>query len=324
MTIEILATGPAATIQDSGRFGYQRYGMPVSGPMDAFAFQAANILVDNDTNSATIEFTAPGLSFVTTKPRLIAVTGYGLRLFINGIEFPVWMSVFVRKNREVHIEKTSEGMWGYLAVAGGFRAKRIMGSRATYLRGGIGGLEGRALLAGDLLKVGKPGVDLTTAAGRTFLPETRPSYNASPTLRVVMGPQQDSFSPKGIETFLSQDYTISTQSDRMGYRCEGTPIETISDQSFISDGIVNGAIQVPAGGQPIIMMADHQTTGGYPKIGVVTSADLPLAAQTQPGGRVRFVAVNIDSAVIAYRARWQALLDRNWSLHETFLGNMQA
>jgi antagonist of KipI len=324
MTIEILATGPAATIQDNGRFGYQRYGMPVSGPMDAFAFQAGNILVDNDINSAVIEFTAPGISFVTEKPRLIAVTGYGVRLFINGREFPAWMSVFVRKNREVHIEKTGEGMWGYLAVAGGFRAKRVMGSKSTYLRGGIGGMEGRALVAGDLLKVGKPDVDLTTAAGRTFLTETRPSYTASPTLRVVMGPQQDFFSPKGIETFLSQDYTISTQSDRMGYRCEGTSIESLTDQSFISDGIVNGAIQVPAGGQPIIMMADHQTTGGYPKIGVVISADLPLAAQTQPGGRVRFVSVNIDSAVIAYRARWQPLIDRNWSLHETFLGNMQA
>lgn len=324
MTIEILATGPAATIQDNGRFGYQRYGMPVSGPMDAFAFQAANILVDNPINSAAIEFTAPGLSFVTDKPRLIAVTGYGLRLYINGQEFPSWMSVFVRKNREVHIEKTDEGMWGYLAVAGGFRAKRVMGSRATYLRGGIGGMEGRALIAGDLLKVGKPKVDLTTAAGRTFLPETRPSYTPSPTLRVVLGPQQDFFSAKGIETFLSQDYTISTQSDRMGYRCEGPSIEILTDRSFITDGIVNGAVQVPAGGQPIIMMADHQTTGGYPKIGVVISADLPLAAQTQPGSRVRFVAANIDSAVIAYRARWQPLLDRNWSLHETFLGNMQA
>lgn len=324
MTITILETGPLATIQDSGRFGYQRFGMPSSGPMDGFAFEAANILVDNPANTAAIEFTSPGLSFYTHEPVLIAATGYGIKLFIEEEEFPIWMSLFIRKNRTVRIEKTSEGMWGYLAIAGGFNVGTILGSSSTYLRGKLGGLDGRPLQSNDQLALGIPQSDLTTAAGRIFTPEKRPSYSISPTLRVILGPQKEAFNASGIQTFLSQDYTIQLNSDRMGYRCEGAKIQHSGVADIVSDGIVTGAIQVPANGLPIIMMADHQTTGGYPKIATVIRADLPLLAQTPPLKNIRFCAVTLESASIIYQAMMKNLLEKNWSLHETIIDNMQA
>lgn len=324
MTITILEAGPYATIQDRGRFGYQRYGMPVSGPMDPFAFEAANILVDNEINTATIEFTSPGITFFTHQPMLIAAAGHGIQLFIEDHEFPTWMSLFIRKNRRVRIEKTGEGMWGYLAVSGGFQLEPVMGSRATYLRGNIGGVDGRMLQVDDVLTAGIPDVDLTTAAGRIFTAEKLPSYSSSPTLRVIMGPQTEAFTPQGIQTFLSQDYVVQFDSDRMGYRLEGQRIEHDGGANIISDGIVTGSIQVPASGQPIIMMADHQTTGGYPKIATVIQADLPLLAQTQPMKALRFCAVTPKSARIIYHSMMKNLLEKNWSLHETFLDHMQA
>lgn len=324
MTITILETGPAATIQDSGRIGYQRFGMPPSGPMDGYAFEAANILVDNPVNTAAIEFSFPGLTFHTEEHTLIAATGFGIKLFIENEEFSTWMSLFVRKNRTVRIEKTGNGMWGYLAIAGGINVKPVLGSASTYLRGKLGGLEGRTLQIDDQLKIGEPQVDLTTTAGRIFTPEKRPSYSNSPTLRVIMGPQHEAFSPQGIQTFLSQDYTIQLNSDRMGYRCEGPTIEHSTTSDIISDGIVTGSIQVPANGQPIIMMADHQTTGGYPKIATVVRADLPLLAQTPPLSKIRFCAVTPKSAAIIYNAMMKELLEKNWSLHETIIDNMQA
>ncbi len=324
MTLTILEAGPYATIQDRGRFGYQRYGMPISGPMDSFAFEAANILVDNEINTATIEFTTPGITFFTHAPMLIAATGYGIKLFIENEEFPTWMSLFIRKNRRIRIEKTGQGMWGYLAVSGGFQVDPILHSRSTYLRGNLGGLKGRGLQADDELHAGIPDVDLTTAAGRIFTPDKLPSYSESPTLRVILGPQTEAFNPQGIQTFLSQDYTIQYNSDRMGYRCEGEKIQHSGDTDLISDGIVTGAVQVPANGQPIIMMADHQTTGGYPKIATVIRADLPLLAQAPPLSKIRFCAVAPKSASIIYRAMMKDLLEKNWSLHETIIDNMQA
>lgn len=324
MTITILETGPFATIQDRGRYGYQKYGMPVSGPMDAFAFEAANILVDNEDNTASVEFTNPGLTFFAHQPILIAVTGNGIKLFIEDQEFPTWMSLFIRKNQTVRIEKSGPGMWGYLALSGGIHVDPILNSRATYLRGQLGGLEGRALQANDVLFVGSPDVDLTTAAGRIFTAEKRPSYSDSPTIRVIMGPQHEAFTPVGIQTFLSQDYTVQLESDRMGYRLGGPLIEHAGPPDIISDGIVTGAIQVPANGQPIVMMADHQTTGGYPKIATVIKADLPLMAQAQPNQTVRFCAVTPKSASVIYHAMMKNLLEKNWSLHETIIDHMQA
>ena len=322
--ITILEAGPAATIQDLGRIGYQRFGMPPSGPMDAFAFEAANILVDNQANTAAVEFTAPGLTFYTHEPMLIAATGCGIKLYINDKELPTWMSLFVHKNRTVRIEKVGSGMWGYLAIAGGITVEPILGSTATYLRGALGGIHGRGLQTDDQFAIGKPQADLTTAAGRTFTPEKRPNYTPSPTLRVILGPQEDAFTSGGIQAFLSQDYEIQLDSDRMGYRCLGTKIAHRGSSDIISDGIVTGSIQVPASGQPIIMMSDHQTTGGYPKIAAVIRADLPLLAQTQPLSKIRFCAVTPKSASVVYRAMMKDLLEKNWSLHETIIDNMQA
>jgi len=324
MTFKVIESGFLTTIQDIGRVGYQRFGMPVSGGMDTYALAAANHLVDNKVNTAVLEFNAPGLTLVTNQDCLIAVSGYGTKLFIDQCEFQSWMSVFVREGSQIQIEKTEQGAWGYLAVAGGFASQPVLGSHSTYLRGNLGGFKGRSLQKDDELSVGAPNVDLTTAAGREYPPDKRPSYCSSPTLRVILGPQTEMFTQKGIRTFLSSEYTITENADRMGYRLSGNTIAHRDKADIISDGIVTGSIQVPANGQPIVMMADHQTTGGYAKIATVIRADLPLLAQTPPGHRIRFCAVSTKTASIVFRAMMKELLDNNWSQHETFIDNVQA
>lgn len=324
MSIKIIDPGFICTVQDLGRSAYQRYGMPLSGAMDAYALAAANILVDNQANTAALEFNAVGPTFETQTDCLIAVTGHGIRLWIEEKEFPTWMSIFIRRGRRIRIEKTHEGTWGYAAFAGGIAVKPVMGSTATYLRAGIGGFEGRTLQDGDILPLGIPDISLTTAAGREFLPKKRPDYTSSPTLRVILGPQDDFFSPDGLQAFLASEYCLTDQSDRMGYRLEGTRIAHRTGADIISDGVVTGAVQVPANGQPIIMMADHQTTGGYAKIATVIRADLPLLAQSPPGTKLRFCRVSPQTALVVYQALMKDLLEKNWSLHETFIDNMRA
>ncbi|MCD4751807.1 MAG: biotin-dependent carboxyltransferase family protein [Anaerolineaceae bacterium] len=324
MTFKVIEPGFLATVQDIGRTGYQRFGMPVSGGMDSYALAAANLLVDNKVNTAALEFNASGLTLVTNQDCLIAVSGYGIKLFVEQQEFQSWMSIFVREGCRIHIEKTEQGTWGYLAVAGGFTTQPMLGSYSTYLRGSLGGFEGRSLQKDDELSVGIPNIDLATGAGRKFPPDKRPSYCASPTLRVILGPQADMFTQKGIQTFLSSDYTITENADRMGYRLIGNIIAHKDKADIISDGIVTGSIQVPANGQPIIMMADHQTTGGYAKIAAVIRADLPLLAQTPPGHRIRFCAVSTKTASVVFRAMMKDLLKNYWSQHEIFIDNVQA
>lgn len=320
----VIEPGFLSTIQDGGRPAFQRFGVPPSGAMDWYAFSAANQLADNAINAPALEFNALGPILLSQQDCLIAVTGHGVRLWVNEKEFPAWMSVFVREGSTIRIEKLDRGAWGYLAVAGGFEVPIIMGSSSTYLRASLGGFEGRTLQADDILPTGTPAADLSTAAGREFAPEYRPSYSQSPTLRIILGPQQDHFSAKGIQTFLTQEYTVQEHSDRMGYRLEGTAIEHLESADIISDGIITGSIQVPASGQPIIMMADHQTTGGYPKIGAVIRADLPLLAQCPPGSVVRFCAVNPQTAITVYRSLINHLLKPKWSSSETFIDHMRA
>ncbi len=325
----VLDPGFLTTVQDLGRVGYERFGVPVSGAMDRLALMAANALVGNPPGAAGLEAALAGLSLQPGADCLVAATGRGFSLEVGGRALPLWMAAWVREGEVVALHASGEGGWGYLAVSGGIDVPLVMGSRATYLRGGFGGLEGRALAAGDALPLGEPAEshgellqgppglspgelpqgppglsswELYARAGRELPARMRPAYSDTPTLDVLLGPQESFFSPAALETFLSGEYTLTPSCDRMGYRLAGPPVAPAAGAELLSEGIPLGAVQVPADGQPIVLMADRQTAGGYAKIAVVTGASLPLLAQCPPGrGAVRFRAVTVAEAQVRWR-----------------------
>ena len=304
--LEVVEAGGLATIQDPGRLGWRRFGIPLAGPMDRFAFDAANLLVGNDPSAAALEVGAGDLTLRAAKDCLIAVTGAGYDVSVNIWSFPMWSSYFVRGGWTIRLTKGGFGMWAYIALAGGFDATPVLGSRATYLRGRFGGIEGRSLRPGDVLRGTVPRLSFMESAGRALAAHVRPAYGPSPTLDVIPGPQYDAFDADDAATFCSSAYGISASSDRMGYRLSGPALRGGSD--LTSEGIAIGSIQVPAGGQPMVMMADCATTGGYPKIACVASASMPLLAQCTPGrDEVRFQRTTVDAAQKAYRGMMEAL-----------------
>jgi antagonist of KipI len=324
VALEVLEGGLLTTVQDLGRHGYERFGVPVAGAMDPFALRAANWLVGNPAEAAALEITLAGPRLRATEKCLIAVTGADLGLRVNGWDLPPWMAVFVRQGWMIEFAGCKTGCRAVLAVAGGIDVEPVMSSRSTYLSGGFGGFEGRALRQGDLVPVGPTGFHLPERAGRTFPRHLIPDYGNAPEIRVVLGPQDDYFTDESIATFLSGEYEISSTSDRMGCRLVGIPPSpegrgqgegeskqhksTLTWGNFVSDGIPLGAVQVPPDGQPIVMLADRQTTGGYPKIATVISADVPLLAQCVPGeSSARFRAVGVEEAQASYRTMMQTL-----------------
>jgi biotin-dependent carboxylase-like uncharacterized protein len=304
----VLEPGLLTTVQDLGRRGYERFGVPVAGAMDEFALRAANGLVGNPADAAGLEITLVGPRLRATENCLVAVCGADLDLHVGDRSLPGWMAVFVRRGWEISFGGPRRGCRAYLAVAGGIDVPPVMGSRSTYLRGGFGGFQGRALRAGDRLPVGAPAASPTDLAGRRLPKRVRPRYNDHPTLTAILGPQDDSFTGEGIAAFLSGEYRVAPTSDRMGYRLEGPAIAHKISADIVSDGVALGAVQVPAGGQPIVMMTDRQTTGGYAKIATVVRADMPLLAQCVPGeSRVRFRKTTVEAAQTRYRAMMEAL-----------------
>ena len=304
MSILVKEAGFLSTIQDAGRFGYEKFGVPSSGPMDRFALQAANLLVGNRQEEAGLEVGLTDFALVTGDDCLLAAAGAGYQLVINGREMPLWMSIFVRRGSLVRLQKVPGGAWGYLAVSGGINTRPVMGSRATYLKGSLGGANGLPLTDGMLLPTyPQPGA-FHELAGRSLPPEARPAYSEAPTIDVIPGPQEDRFTAQGIETFYSSSYRVSRTSDRMGYRLEGPAVEHNAGADILSDGMCFGSVQVPASGQPIVMMSEHPTTGGYTKIATVVSVDLPVLAQCAPGvGQVRFAVTTVEAAQARLRAQ---------------------
>ena len=308
MALEVLEGGMLTTVQDLGRYGYERYGVPVAGAMDPFALQAANALVGNGLGEAALEITIAGPTLRATESCLIAATGADLGLRVNGHPLPSWMAVFVRRGWVIEFGERKRGCRAYLAVAGGIDLPLIMGSKSTYLRGGFGGFQGRALREGDLISIGQAAFHLPSLAGKEFPQDRIPEYSTAPEVHVVLGPQDDYFTEEGIAAFLSSEYQVRSTSDRMGYRLRGPKIAHKGRADIISDGIVLGSVQVPADRQPIVMMADRQTTGGYPKIATVISADIPLLAQCVPGAStVSFRAIAVEEAQVRYRRMMRAL-----------------
>jgi antagonist of KipI len=267
--------------------------------MDGLALRAANELVCNGWDAAGVEI-GPG-AFIANADNacVIAVTGCGVELVVNECSMPLWSAIYVRRAWPIEVVRRDWG-WAYLAVAGGVDVPLVLRSRSTYVRGSFGGFQGRALLAGDAIPIGQSqfGAEI---AGRTMLPQHDLSTD-NVIADVVLGPQLDRFTEAGLHTFLSSEYTITTESDRMGYRLQGTAITHTSGADVVSDGSVLGALQVPENGQPILLMSDHATTGGYTKIGTVTTLDTWRIAQCTPGrGKVRFRVISVGAAQQKYR-----------------------
>ena len=305
-TIEVLEPGLLTTVQDMGRHGYQRYGVPVSGSMDQFALRAANLLVGNHAGAAGLEITLIGPRLRFLADTVIAVTGADLAPVLDGQPLPMWQAIDVYRGSTLAFTAIRDGVRAYLSVTGGIDVPVVLGSRSTFTRAGIGGLDGRALAQGDALSTLEGG---TTDLGRNQgMPPTRvPVYGHSHKVRVVLGPQSDAFTPQGMETFLSAAYTVSPQSDRVGYRLDGPRIEHVAGADIVSDGIPFGAVQVVGDGTPIILMADRGSTGGYTKIAAVISADIPSLAQAAPGDTVAFQSVTVEEAHQAIREQEQLL-----------------
>ena len=308
MGIKIASGGFLTTIQDMGRFGYQETGMSVSGVMDQRSASLANILVGNEETEAVIEVTMMGPMIEFTKDNFVAVTGGDLGAKLDGKPMPRYEAVLVRAGQTLSFAGMFSGSRAYVAFAGGLAVPVIMGSKSTNLKSKLGGYEGRKLGTGDEIGFTAPRTWLPNQNKRKLEPE---DFSAKElTLRVVMGPQDDCFTEKGIHTFLHSTYTISNEYDRMGCRMQGNIIEHKDGGDIITDGISFGAVQVPSHGNPIVMMADHQTTGGYTKIANVISVDLPKLAQCMPGFRIHFEKVSIEQAQTLYctqKEEWRAL-----------------
>ncbi|MBM4422057.1 MAG: biotin-dependent carboxyltransferase family protein [Chloroflexi bacterium] len=306
--LTIIDPGPLTTIQDLGRFGFARFGVPVSGAMDMFALRAANLLVGNEANAAGLEVGIGDLMLEATDDCVLAAAGAGYDLFVNGRLMPLWMSILCRRGSVIEMRKSPGGCWGYVAVAGGIVCEPVLGSRATFVRGALGGLNGGPLRGGDTLPVGAPSQSPWQLAGREIPEMILPKYGEAITVDVIIGPQAERFADEGLRVFLSSEYAVSATSDRMGYRLQGATIAHRSGADIVSDGMVRGSAQVPASGEPMVMMADGPTTGGYPKIATVVSADFPALAQCAPGaGRVGFRATTVEAAQARYRAMMNGL-----------------
>lgn len=291
--LKVAKPGLFTTIQDEGRFGFQRYGIPVSGAMDVLSLITANLLVNNSIFEACLEITLLGPELEVLNEGQIAIAGADLSPSLNRDSISCFETIQVRRGDVLSFGRPLSGCRAYLAVRGGINVPSVMGSKSTYVRGGFGGHEGRKLEKGDIINTRtqpllQPGFRLSR--------ECVPQYYDDTTVEVISGPQQDFFTDEELEIFLSSTYTISIESDRMGYRLEGPRVKQKDSMVMISDATPVGAVQVPPSGKPIIVMRDAQTTGGYPKIAVLTTPDIPLVGQARPNDTIRFSRISLVKA----------------------------
>jgi 5-oxoprolinase (ATP-hydrolysing) subunit C len=281
--------GPATSVQDSGRAGFLRFGLSSAGAMDRFALAAANALVGAAPAQAAIEIGPLQARLVAKEaPVRLALSGAAREAAASGRKIGIARSFVLAQGETLTLGPARGGLYTYLAVAGGILGKPAFGSLSVHARAGLGSPIPRPLCAGDTLPVrADPGGE------DTHLP--LPPADTGP-IRVVLGPQDDYFSPAQIDDFLDAEWRVALASDRMGYRLDGPKIEAARGHNIVSDGIANGAIQIPGGGQPLVLLADRGTTGGYPKIACIVAADLGRFAQTPPGPALRFAAIGVDAA----------------------------
>ena len=313
MGIEVLNPGLLTTVQDFGRTGYQKLGISPSGVLDRRATALANLLVDNPAGEAVLELTITGPELRFTADNFVAVTGADFSPALNGEPVSGYAAVPVKAGDILSFGQAKSGCRAYLAFAGGLDVPAVMGSKSTNLKCGFGGYQGRRLRAGDVIGFAAPKTELPFFPLRTL---EVPSFGGEITLRVVPGPQDDAFTEIGIRTFFSETYQVTPRFDRMGCALDGPAVECREKADIISDGIPAGAVQIPSGGKPIIMLADRQTTGGYIKIGTVAAVDLPLLAQCQAGNSVRFQQISVGSAQKLLRKEAKKLRKLNRYLNE--------
>lgn len=302
----VVKPGLFTSVQDLGRFGFQRFGVPVSGAMDKYAFACANALVGNAASDACLEVTLLGPELEVLNPAQVAVAGADFSVFVNGEVVPMWETLNVKKGDVIAFSGSAgSGCRAYLAVRGGIDVSLVLGSRSTYLRGGFGGYEGRRLRAGDVLRAFAPPQFLKEM--QALPAELMSRYENEFVVDVVFGPQEDMFTSEGIEAFLSQAYTLTTESDRMGYRLDGAIVRHKGAAEIVTDALAPGAIQVPGNGKPIVLMMDAQTTGGYPKIATVTTPDVSRLGQAKPNDKIRFRRVSLTEARERYLEFYRSL-----------------
>ncbi len=297
--LEILAPGPLTTVQDLGRYGFSRYGVPPSGAVDSFSLRVANLLVGNPEGEGALEITLMGLRVRALTDLTVAVTGADLRPHQNGEALPAWRSHVFKSGDILSFGTAASGCRAYLALGGGIALDPVMGSKSTNLSSRFGGVAGRALRQGDILFCRSPQLYLA-AEGRALKDEWIPFYGKRWTLRVLPGPQGGDFPEASVSVFLDALFTVTPQLDRTGIRLSGPLVQRKPDrsESIISEGVVPGAIQIPGDAQPIILLAET-VTGGYRKIANVISADLPFLGQMKPGDMVRFQEVSLQEALEA-------------------------
>lgn len=310
MAIEIVKSGMLATIQDLGRHGYQRFGVNCNGTMDESSARVANILVGNLETEAVIELTLFGSSIKFTSPHLIAICGGDMHPYINNQPVDMWQPLVVEAGSTLTFAQYRAGCRVYVAVAGGLAGDKVLGSYSTSLRAKVGGFKGRTLKAGDTIQVKKilP-KSLAYKLWRKVEKEVKLNYHVQhfahayeevTTVRYIKGPDFDNMTEESKQNWQQAIWTIDAQSDRMGYRLVGEQLQWEVREEKISEGVVHGTVQLPANGQPIILLADRQTVGGYPKIAVIASKDISLLGQMQPGQKLKFEEITLAEAEQLY------------------------
>ncbi|WP_242302640.1 biotin-dependent carboxyltransferase family protein [Bacillus cereus group sp. BfR-BA-01361] len=311
MDVEVLHAGMFTTVQDLGRSHYQQYGVPVGGAMDQSALRTINMLVGNEENEAALEMTIMGPKLLIKKTTLLAIGGADMEPLLNGERIPLWRPILAEEGSMLCFGKVKSGCRTYVTFAGGIHIDRTMGSKSTYIRAAIGGIEGRMLKKGDYFQIGvqpemanrfvqdlqkDERIKTKWAISNSILPK----YKKHPKLRVIADFEYNQFTEESRKAFFTKEYKVSNYADRMGYRVEGEVLNRMEEKEILSSPVTFGTIQVPNGGQPIILMADRQTTGGYPRMGNIISIDLPLLAQLKPGDYVSFEKISLEEAEQLY------------------------
>ncbi|MCC9166020.1 biotin-dependent carboxyltransferase family protein [Pontibacter harenae] len=329
MGLKILKPGLLTTIQDTGRYGFQKDGVIVSGAMDRVALRLANLLTGNQEDEAALEITLKGPEIFFQEDQLISITGADLSPTIDNKKLKLWRPIFVKKGSVLKFGTPKLGCRTYLAVCGGFQLQKALGSYSTYLRAGIGGMHGKALQEGDNIPCKGINVTASSVLDELNLKQTAdnfvqaswapdpaylPSYEKDPVIRAVKGPEYELFTATSKSNIWNNIFQVTQQSDRMGYSLAGLALALEEAKELVSSAVTFGTVQVPPQGQPIILMADHQTTGGYPRIAQVITADLPKLAQVVPGRGIRFTEVSIDEAQQLYLEQEHQLLQLKQSI----------
>lgn len=310
MSITCIKGGTLASFQDEGRIGHQNLGIIVSGAMDSYALKIANIIVGNTRSSACLEITMRGTILRADKDMLIAITGGDLHPVIDHIPVPQWRPVFIKAGSILKFKGAITGLRSYLAVSGGFSLEDFLGSHSTYLRAKVGGFKGRALQVDDRIEIGQV-TSQRLAMTQQLATDTIGAFNGTSwhvrpdfykknrstfMIRFIKGPEYDWFNEESQQKFTLQQYTIASSSDRMGYRLEGQSLEKISDSEMVSEAIANGTVQISNNGLPIVLLADRQTTGGYPRVAQICTADLYKFGQMKPADKIHFKEISLNEA----------------------------